>query len=169
MLSFAIVYAGSFDGRSFHRPKEFNDVFYAEIRPISDRFEEEALIVNRIDRSHLIDKGEDPANVMNRAHKWITEKAGLCEPVLVAYPVSFDWTWLYWYFVAFCSHGSPFNHSRCYDIKTAIAVKTKTAISRSGRSKLPFNLRSSRKHTHHAIDDAKEQAEIFANIFEWSS
>ena len=56
MLSFAMVYAGSFDGRSFVRPKDFNEVFYAEIRPISDKFEKEALKVNRIDRAHLIDK-----------------------------------------------------------------------------------------------------------------
>jgi hypothetical protein len=49
-----------------------------------------------------------------------------------------------------------------------MAVKTKTAISQSGRSKLPYNLRSSQKHTHHAVDDAKEQAEVFAKIFEWS-
>lgn len=168
MLSFAMVYAGSFDGRSFVRPRDFNQVFYAEIRPISDRFEEAALKVNRIDRENLIKKGEDPAHAMNRAHKWITEKAVKRKPVLVAYPVSFDWTWLYWYFIAFCQHGSPFNYSRCYDIKTAMAVKTKTAISETGRSKLPFNLQSSQEHTHHAVDDAKEQAEIFANIFEWS-
>jgi len=43
--------------------------------------------------------------------------------VLVAYPLSFDWTWLYWYFVSFSADGSPFNHSGCFDIKTAFAVK----------------------------------------------
>jgi predicted nucleotidyltransferase len=30
-------------------------------------------------------------------------------------------------------------------------------------------LRSRHAHTHHALDDAIEQAEIFANIFEWTS
>lgn len=167
MLSFAMVYAGSFDGKSFERPKDLKTVFYAEIKPISDRYQEEALDVNQLDRADLIMNGEHPAAAMDRAHRWITSIAGERQPVLVAYPVSFDWTWLYWYFVAFCSHGSPFNYSRCYDIKTAMAVKTKTAISQSGRSKLPLELRSSRKHTHHAVDDAIEQAEIFANVFEW--
>jgi hypothetical protein len=32
---------------------------------------------------------------------------------------------------------------------------------------LNLPLRSLHGHTHHALDDAIEQAEIFANIFEW--
>lgn len=168
MLSFAIVYAGSYDGKSFVRPNKLDKVFYCEIKPISDRFEKEALDVNKLDRADLIINGEEPSVAMGRAHRWITEIAGKRQPVLAAYPVSFDWTWLYWYFVAFCKHGSPFSHSRCYDIKTAMAVKTGTAISQSGRSKLPHEFRSMREHTHHAVDDAIEQAEIFANVFEWN-
>lgn len=167
MLSFAIVYAGSYDGSSFLRPERFDKIFYCEIKPISNQFQKEALDINKLNRADLIVNGEDPSVAMDRAHSWITEIAGNRQPVLAAYPVSFDWTWLYWYFVKFCRHGSPFNHSRCYDIKTAIAVKTGTAISQSGRSKLPHDLRSRHQHTHHAVDDAIEQAEIFANVFEW--
>jgi hypothetical protein len=29
--------------------------------------------------------------------------------------------------------------------------------------------RSNHKHTHHALDEAAERAEIFANVFEWES
>jgi hypothetical protein len=32
---------------------------------------------------------------------------------------------------------------------------------------MPVALRSQRIHSHHALDDAIEQAEIFANVFEW--
>lgn len=84
------------------------------------------------------------------------------------YPLSFDWTWLYWYFVQFCKKGSPFDYSRCFDIKTALAVKAGIPISEAGRSRLDSSLSSKRQHTHHAVDDAIEQAEIFANIFEWA-
>ncbi len=167
MLSFAIVYAGSYDGFSFRRPERFEHVFYCEVKPISDHFQKEALDINKLNRDELIINGEDPTVAMDKAHRWVTKIAGNRQPVLAAYPVSFDWTWLYWYFIAFCEHGSPFNHSRCFDIKTAMAVKTGTTISQSGRSKLPKELRSARIHTHHAIDDAIEQAEIFANVFEW--
>lgn len=167
MLSFAIVYAGSFDGDRFIRPAGYNDVLYLELKPISDEFEDEALAVNGLDRNRLKIDGLDPSLAMTKAAKWVREIAGEAEPVLAAYPLSFDWTWLYWYFIRFSSERSPFEHSRCFDIKTAFAIKSSLPISESGRSKLPVRLSSKRKHTHHAVDDAIEQAEIFANIMEW--
>lgn len=167
MLSFALVCAGSFDGTNFHRPSGYDQIFYAELRPISDHFQSEALAVNGIDRDKLIRFGRDPSSVMTEASRWIRNIAGSARPILVAYPLSFDWSWLYWYFTKFSEDGSPFGHSQCFDIKTALAIKSKTTISGSGRSRIPAALSSRRAHTHHAVDDAIEQAEIFANIFEW--
>jgi hypothetical protein len=167
ILSFALVYAGSFDGKDFERPSDYGRAFYRELRPISDAFEPEALRVNGLDRTRLCLEGETPENAMTDAAQWVNEIADSARPVLVAYPLSFDWTWLYWYFIRFSAKGSPFNHSRCFDIKTAIAVKAHIPVSEAGRPKLfPF-LRSDRVHTHNALEDATEQAEIFANVFEW--
>lgn len=167
MLSFALVHAGSFDGKRFTRPTAYKEVFYVELRPISDNFQEDALRINGIDRERLLKEGQDPSVAMDAAFDWISSIAGKRRPVLVAYPLSFDWTWLYWYFVRFSTKGSPFDYSRCFDIKTAVAVKSHLPISQSGRSRLPKELASLHAHTHHAIDDAIEQAEIFANVFEW--
>ena len=167
MLSFALVYAGSFDGRRFARPSTYETALYCELRPISDEFQEEALRVNGLDRSRLQREGERPEEAMTRAAQWVNNFAGAGKPVLVAYPLSFDWTWLYWYFVRFSAVGSPFGYSRCFDLKTALAVKSGTAIADASRSKLKASLRSQRPHTHHALDDAIEQAEIFANVFQW--
>lgn len=167
MLSFALVYAGSFDGLSFERPSRYDESFYAELKPISEAYEEEALQVNGLDRSRLVDEGQDPVTAMSEASRWVRQLAGDARPVLVAYPLSFDWTWLYWYFVRFSRSGSPFSHSSCYDLKTAFAVKGHLPIAQAGRKNLLDQLRTSRVHTHHALDDAKEQAEIFAAIFDW--
>lgn len=95
---------------------------------------------------------------MTDATRWVKGVAGEGRPVLVAYPLSFDWTWLYWYFVRYSSEGSPFSHSQCFDLKTAFAVKAEIPISQSGRSHLLGELRPARRHSHHALDDAKEQA-----------
>lgn len=168
ILSFALVFAGSFDGRAFERPENYDDVFYRELRPISRSFQPKALEVNGLDREALVVSGAMPELAMTEAFKWVSQKSQGGVPVLVAYPMSFDWTWLYWYFVKFCAEGSPFGYSHCFDVKTAIAVKGGRPISMAGRSKIPEFLRSSRKHTHHAVDDAIEQAEIFANVFQWS-
>lgn len=167
MLSFALVFAGVFDGREFTAPSSFDRTFYRELRPISDRFQPEALQVNGLDRNRLLHEGGDPATVMTEAARWIKSIAGNCKPILVAYPLSFDWPWLYWYFTNFASGGSPFNHSLCYDVKTAFAVKAGVPISEAGKSKLLPSLRPRSNHTHHALDDAVEQAEIFAKVFRW--
>jgi len=167
MLSFALVYAGSFDGRRFERPANYERFFYKELKPISESFQGEALNVNGLDRDRLRVEGLEPEPAMTEAFHWVKANCGDFNPVLVAYPVSFDWSWLYWYFVRFCKDGSPFGYSRCFDIKTALSVKGRIPICRAGRARLDPSLGSNRAHTHHAIGDAIEQAEIFANIFEW--
>ena len=167
MLSFALVYAGTFDGQQFTRPYNYEQKFYRELKPISGDYQPEALLVNGLNRERLCEEGETPESAMTEAHDWIKKVAGNAKPVLVAYPLSFDWAWLYWYFIRFSSKGSPFNHSLCFDMKTAFAVKASIPISEAGRSKILPLLLPHHGHTHHALDDAIEQAEIFANLFQW--
>ncbi|HWN57225.1 MAG TPA: 3'-5' exoribonuclease, partial [Methylomirabilota bacterium] len=166
ILSFALVYAGRFDGTRFERPRDFELTFYRELKPISESFEPEALRVNGLDRTRLIKNGETPERAMTDASLWVSEVAKSEHPVLVAYPLSFDWSWLYWYFVRFSVHGSPFGYSGCFDIKTAVAVKARLPVGEAGRSQLPEALRSHRQHSHNALEDAVEQAEIFGKVFE---
>ena len=163
-----MVFAGIFDGKRFIRPDSYSNSFYVELRPISAEFEPEALRVNGLDRERLCREGEDPRTAMTRASQWVRQVAGKRAPVLVAYPLSFDWTWLYWYFIRFSADRSPFDYSRCFDIKTAYSIKASVPIVQAGRSKLLSALRPDQTHTHHALDDAIEQAQIFANVFEWT-
>lgn len=168
MLSFALVPAGTFDGKIFRRPSAEPQSFYAQLRPISHEFEAEALAVNGLDRDALLRTGTDPAQAMRDASRWIADRCAGGHPVLVAYPLSFDWSWLYWYFVRFTG-SSPFKHSRCFDVKTAVAVKCGIPIASAGRGGLPSELQPKHAHTHHALDDAIAQAEIFANLFEYET
>lgn len=166
MLSFAMVYAGRFDGARFERPNGDAPSFEAMLRPISSQFQQEALDVNGLDRQKLLKEGEDPSHAMRRAAAFLDAHRGPGSPVLVAYPLSFDWMWLYWYFIKFLG-SSPFHHSRCFDLKTAIAAKGARQILASGHDSLPKALKSHLPHTHRALDDAKEQADILARWFEW--
>src|SRR5205823_8183375 len=72
MLSFALVYAGAFDGQRFTRPADYSKRFYAELRPISKNFQPEALSVNGLDRERLCIQGHDPAEAMTEACRWVT-------------------------------------------------------------------------------------------------
>lgn len=164
MLSFSLVFAGSYDGETFRKPHSFQNVFYAEIKPISENFQAEAMAVNKLDRERLLASGQSPETAMNNAYAWIASHCDVKNAVLVAYPVSFDWSWLFWYFTQFSEKGSPFGYSRCFDIKTAIATHFKLPITQSGRNSIPSSVSSRHQHTHHAVDDAIEQAEIFSNV-----
>jgi hypothetical protein len=123
--------------------------------------------VSGLDRDRLLSEGADPEVAMTEAARWVVGVAGERSPVLIAFPLSFDWSWLWWYFTAFGQDGSPFGFSSCYDIKTAYAVRAGRPIVLSGKSKIPDHLRGSRPHRHHALADAVEQADIFANLMEW--
>jgi hypothetical protein len=167
ILSFALVFAGTFDGTRFTAPQDYRQSFYRELRPISNDFQPEALQVNGLDRDRLITEGQRPEVAMTEAAQWVEGLVEHGKPILVAYPLSFDWSWLYWYFTSFSRQGSPFNHSLCFDIKTAFAIKAGVPISEAGKSKLLPSLRPQSRHTHHALEDAVEQAEIFARVFQW--
>ncbi len=167
MLSFAMVYAGRFDGTKFDRPVAFDLSFYRELRPISKDFQPEALRVNGLDRERICREGADPQRAMSEACRWVRELATGGRAVLVAYPLSFDWSWLYWYFMHFSLDGSPFNHSGCFDVKTAYAIKAGIPIASAGRANLERQLGVRRQHAHRALEDAIAQAELFGKLFEW--
>jgi hypothetical protein len=165
MLSFAFVEIGTSDGLELVRPATPR-TFYRELRPIAPSFDPAALAVSGLDRERLAREGADPGRAMDDARAWIEAAAGPAQPVLVAFPLAFDWMWLYWYFMRF-GGSSPFRHSRGFDLKTAFAVKARRPLSSAGRDALPAALQAALPHTHHALDDAREQAEIFARLFAW--
>jgi len=167
MLSFGIVYAGRHDGRIFHPVQDLDDPdrsLYAELQPITSNFDSAALAVSGLDRDKLIKEGQDPLFAMENARRWILEVAGSDRPTLVAFPLCFDWMWMHYYFTQYTQEGPPFGHASGFDIKTAYAVKKGVPIAKSGKSRIDPAVRSSRPHTHHALDDALEQAEIFINV-----
>jgi hypothetical protein len=52
-------------------------------------------------------------------------------------------------------------------MKTMYQQKAGVSLDRAGRSDLPQELSARRPHTHNALDDAIEQAEIFNHLFVW--
>ncbi len=167
MLSFGLAVAASFDGVSFESHDPTSETFYRELRPIAEEWLPEAVAASGLDRDALAIAGADPMVAMEEAALWVTSVAATARPVLVGYPVVFDWMFLHWYFVAFVDE-SPFGFSGALDIKTIYQQKARVTLDEAGRADLPPLLRSSRPHTHNALDDAVEQAEIFSKLFVWA-
>ena len=147
--------------------------FYSELQPISNSSIPAAARVSGLSRDHLIENGTLPRVAMKSFDNWVsstTERLGGqgARAVFVAYPLAYDWMWVYWYLINFAGH-SPFGHSTTLDIKTLLATKTSKLIRKTGKRTIPKRLRSTRPHTHNALDDAKEQGELFVNIVnDWS-
>ncbi|MFJ5810477.1 exonuclease [Streptomyces sp. NPDC093093] len=171
MSSFGLAVAGVCDGGGFQAVDPAERTFYAELKPISDAFDPEALAVSGLDRGRLTREGLDPAEAMNGAAAWlaaVSEELG-AKPVFVAYPLGYDWMWMYWYFMQFADEGSPFGHSRCMDLKSLYAAKADVRIGEATKRSMPGHLLSSRPHTHNALDDAIEQGELFQNLMRWDA
>jgi hypothetical protein len=166
MLSFGLATCGTYDSAGFTAREPLT--FYAELKPISEEYVPEALAVNGLDRDRLAAEGRDPAAAMDAAGAWVREVCAGSMPVFVAYPLGFDWMWLYWYFVRFAADGSPFGHSRHVDMKTLYAAKASVPVFRSTKGQMPRGLLSRRPHTHNALDDALEQGELFQNLMTWT-
>lgn len=167
MLSFGLCVAGRFDGERFEAVDPTANTFYAELRPISAEAVPEALAVHGLDRERLQREGEPPSQAMDRSAAWVEAAAGDHRPVLVGYPLVYDWMFLYWYFTRFAAAGSPFGHSSGVDMKTLYLARAGVVVGRATKSQMPAHLLPKRPHRHHALDDAVEQAELFVNLVTW--
>ncbi|CAL9597894.1 3'-5' exonuclease [Streptomyces sp. enrichment culture] len=166
MLSLGAAVAGVQDAEGFTPADPERDTFYRELRPISEDFVPEALAVSGLDRERLRAEGAEPAVALAEFADWVREVSAGAQPVMCGYPASYDWTFLYWYLMRFTG-GSPFGHSGCLDMKTLYATKAGLPLRAVAKGTMPRELLSRRRHTHHALDDAVEQAELFANLMTW--
>jgi hypothetical protein len=165
MLAFGLAVAGRFDGQTFEPAAPRAQTFYRELAPISDECDPDALRVSGLDRDRLIRDGERPSTAMDAAGMWIADVADDHRPVLVAWPLAYDWLFLQWYFLRFADQGSPFGFSSGLDMKTLFWHYSGRVMDCAGKDDLPTNLRPAAPHTHNALDDAVEQAEIFVRLW----
>ncbi|MGI5403753.1 exonuclease [Streptomyces sp. CA-135486] len=166
MISFGAAVAGRQDADSYAPADPESHTFYRELRPISEDFVPEALAVSGLDRDGLITEGSEPAAAMAEFSAWVREVSVGAQPVMCGYPASYDWTFLYWYLLRFTG-ASPFGHSGCLDMKTLYATKAGLPLRAVAKGTMPRELLSRRRHTHHALDDAIEQAELFSSLMAW--
>lgn len=166
MLSVGAAVAGRQDADGYTAADPEADTFYRELRPVGEAFVPEALAVSGLDRDRLAVEGSEPAVVMGELSAWVREVSAGAQPVMCGYPASYDWTFLYWYLIRYTGE-SPFGHSGCMDMKTLYATKARVPLRAVAKGTMPPELLSRRPHSHHALDDAIEQAELFSNLMAW--
>jgi DNA polymerase III epsilon subunit-like protein len=137
--------------------------FYRELKPISEKFEPEALAVSGLQRDKLVAEGAHPETAMRELTAWLLKVSPSGKPVFVAFNACFDWMFVNWYFVHFVGV-NPFGISGL-DIKAYyMGALGKPRWSDTSKRNFDGRFLSKSPHTHNALDDAREQAEIFARL-----
>jgi hypothetical protein len=102
----------------------------------------------------------DPKQAMEQFVSWVNKLGG--KPVVVGYPVFFDYMFVYFYIRHF---GLETNLSfSALDIKTYASAMLKLPYRESTKKNFPKHWFPKDKHTHVAVDDAVEQGKLFMNM-----
>lgn len=141
--------------------------FYRELKPISEKWIPEAAAVSGLDREKLKISGCDPHVAMRECAAWVYSVANGAKPVFIGFNATFDWLFMHWYFVHF-NGSSPFGISGL-DMKAwyggYAGCDWRGTVKREVAKKFP----SSAPHTHNALDDAIEQAQIWKQLYQATS
>ncbi|MCB9234895.1 MAG: 3'-5' exoribonuclease [Bacteroidia bacterium] len=123
--------------------------FYGKLKPISEKFNPEALAVSGFSREETL-TFDDPREVMLDFRDWLKENSK-GRPVFISDNNGFDWMFICWYFHHFIQE-NPFGFSsrRLSDLYCGLVKDT------FARWK---HLRKT-EHTHNPVDDARGNAEV---------
>ena len=136
--------------------------FYRELKPINKRFVRDALAVSGLSLARLAQTGAEPKQAMREFGAWVRTTASNQTPVMIAFNAGFDWAFVNWYFLHH-SIDNPFGIG-AVDIKSYYMGMVEASWEESRSNQLAAPYRSTTRHTHNALDDAKEQAGMFARM-----
>ncbi len=142
--------------------------FSEELTLVTDAYVTDYLTACGRTIGELRRRGSDPAAVMRRFAAWIESVSVGQTPVFVGLNAAFDWMFVSWYFESFVGK-NPFGHNGCLDIKAYYAGMTHCQWADAKRRRIADRFRSPRPHTHAALDDAREQAEMFRKMVSFNA
>lgn len=102
----------------------------------------------------------DALTAMDEFRAFVKDQGGI--PVAVAMPAGFDFSWI-WYYLNRFGGECPFSFS-CIDIKTMAWCLLGGNYRHATKRNWPTYWFSKLPHTHVALDDAREQADIFLRM-----
>ena len=137
--------------------------FYVELQPTSMAFTREALEISGLSLETLAHEGLPPAEAMTNFEAWIHHVMDDgSRAVFVAFNAPFDWMFVNEYFHRYLSR-NPFGHS-ALDIKAYFMGLSGSNWSETRMVKIRDALELFGELSHHALEDAKEQALLFQHM-----
>jgi DNA polymerase III epsilon subunit-like protein len=136
--------------------------FERKIKPISDEVDADAMQVVGRPLSFFNDVGVEPALAMLEFENWLNTAVGDGTPVFVGFNAAFDWGFVNWYLLTYVGR-NPFGVAPL-DIKSYYAGLSGVQWPETRSSRLPAAFRNAGEHTHDALSDAIQQAEVFRRM-----
>ncbi len=138
--------------------------FYCTLKPLADASSDPAaLAITGFSLDELIESGSMPEDAMLSFEEWLLAVAGAAKPIFVGLNAPFDWSFINYYFHRFLGR-NPFGFT-ALDIKAFYmgAMGSSWDDTRSSRISTKLGL-PQKEMSHHALDDARAQAELFLAI-----
>lgn len=143
---------------------DLKNTFYIELKPVSDKFVPDAMKVVGKTLQDFAKNGRDPKGAMTAFRDWIVSVAEAAKPVFVGFNATFDWAFVNFYFHHYLGE-NPFGFGGI-DIKSYYMGMTGCTWEDTRSSLIRSELKGPSPHTHNALDDAVEQAEMFKRMRE---
>jgi ribonuclease T len=138
--------------------------FYVELKPVNDKFVPDAMKVVGKSLQDFTISGREPKEAMTAFRDWLVSVAKAAKPVFVGFNATFDWAFVNYYFHQYLGE-NPFGFGGI-DIKSYYMGMTGCAWEDARSSRISSELKGPSLHTHNALDDAVEQAEMFKRMRE---
>lgn len=139
---------------------EPQETFYVELQPVSQRYTPQAMAVSGLSLEKLTETGQSPTEAMRHFAEWVKQVSGpSIRPVFVALNAPFDWMFVNDYFHRYLGR-NPFGHN-ALDIKALYMGLTGALWEDTFIEAMAKRYRLDLQLTHHALQDAIDQAVVF--------
>ena len=141
-----------------------DETFYIEIKPEHDRMLPEAFAIHQLSIEDLKSKGIPPREAMVRFDAWLTGAVPPGKkPVFVAFNAPFDWMFVSDYFHRYLGY-NPFGHS-ALDMKAFFMGLHGASWKDTAMNNVAQTYLQGRQISHNALEDARDQAQIFSRLY----
>jgi DNA polymerase III epsilon subunit-like protein len=139
--------------------------FYIELKPVNQNSTDEAVSIHKLSLEHLMEGGVSPKEALVHFEEWIiNEAAPNRQPLFVAFNAGFDWMFVNYYFHHWVGR-NPFGHA-AIDIKAFYMGMAGVPWSQTSWRFISPKYMPEYHLTHHALQDALDQADIFKKMLE---
>jgi len=105
---------------------------------------------------------QPPEDAMKAFKKWLLKLPG--KPVVMGYPVTYDFMWMYWYLIRFTGFPAPCGFQGM-DLKTMARDRLGRDFRAATKRNMPRSwFKGAPPHTHDALDDAIGQGVLGMNM-----